>query len=68
MSTEQEQEQRSEKRKVGEDSRFFALLGSAPQELNAIRPEAKLKCCKLHARNPNRFFITILLSRHSIRE
>jgi hypothetical protein len=55
-----------------DDSRFFALLGSAPQpqpqELNTIRPEAKLLCWKLHARNPNRFFITLLLSRHSIRE
>jgi hypothetical protein len=29
---------------VGADSRFFALLGSAPQELNTTRPEAKLKC------------------------
>jgi hypothetical protein len=29
---------------VGADSRFFALLGSAPQELNAVRPEAKLTC------------------------
>ena len=36
-----------------EDSRFFALLGSAPQELNTARPEAKLTCWKLHARNPN---------------
>jgi hypothetical protein len=27
---------------VGADSPFFALLGSAPQELNNIRPEAKL--------------------------
>jgi hypothetical protein len=54
--------------KLGEDSRFFALLGSAPQELNTVRPEAKLKCWKLHARNPNRCFITHLLSRHSIRE
>jgi hypothetical protein len=55
---------------VGADSRFFALLGSAPQELNTARPEAKLACLKLHARNPNRFFITLLLSlsRHSIRE
>jgi hypothetical protein len=38
---------------VGDDSRFFALLGSAPQELNTVRPEAKLACYKLHARNPN---------------
>jgi hypothetical protein len=29
---------------LGDDSRFFALLGSAPQELNAVRPEAKLTC------------------------
>jgi hypothetical protein len=30
---------------VGADSRFFALLGSTPQELNAVRPEeAKLTC------------------------
>jgi hypothetical protein len=31
---------------VGDDSRFFALLGSAPQEqeLNTVRPEAKLTC------------------------
>jgi hypothetical protein len=29
---------------VGDDSRFFALLGSAPQELNTARPEAKLTC------------------------
>jgi hypothetical protein len=27
---------------LGDDSRFFALLGSAPQELNTVRPEAKL--------------------------
>jgi hypothetical protein len=54
--------------RVGEDSHFFALLGSAPQELNTTRPEAKLKCWQLHARNPNRFFITLLLSRHSTRE
>jgi hypothetical protein len=27
---------------IGADSRFFALLGSAPQELNTVRPEAKL--------------------------
>jgi hypothetical protein len=27
---------------VGADSRFFALLGSASQELNTVRPEAKL--------------------------
>jgi hypothetical protein len=53
---------------IGYDSRFFALLGSAPQELNAVRPEAKLACWKLHARNPNRFFIPLLLSIHSIRE
>jgi hypothetical protein len=55
---------------IGDDSRFFALLGSAPQELTTVRPEAKLTCCKFHAhaRNPNRFFITLLLSRHSIRE
>jgi hypothetical protein len=33
-----------------------------PQELNTARPEAKLACCKLHARNPNRFFIALLLS------
>jgi hypothetical protein len=26
------------------DSRFFALLGSAPQELNTVRPEAELTC------------------------
>jgi hypothetical protein len=50
---------------VGEDSRFFALLGSAPQELNTTRPVAKLKCWKLHARNPNIFFITPLMSRHA---
>jgi hypothetical protein len=30
------------KAKVGDDSDFFALLGSAPQELNTVRPEAKL--------------------------
>ena len=53
---------------LGADSHFFALLGSTPQELNTTRPEAKLRCWKLHARNPNRFFITLLLSRHSIRE
>ena len=29
---------------LGADSRFFALLGSAPQELNTVRPEAKLTC------------------------
>jgi hypothetical protein len=29
---------------LGDDSRFFALLGSAPQELNTVRPEAKLTC------------------------
>jgi hypothetical protein len=29
---------------LGADRRFFALLGSAPQELNTARPEAKLKC------------------------
>jgi hypothetical protein len=29
---------------LGDDSRFFALLGSAPQELNTTRPEAKLEC------------------------
>jgi hypothetical protein len=29
---------------LGADSRFFALLGSAPQELNTARPEAKLTC------------------------
>jgi hypothetical protein len=29
-------------RPVGDDSRFFALLGSAPQELTTGRPEAKL--------------------------
>jgi hypothetical protein len=29
---------------LGGDSRFFALLGSAPQELNTARPEAKLTC------------------------
>jgi hypothetical protein len=29
---------------VGADSPFFALLGSAPQEPNNIRPEAKLEC------------------------
>jgi hypothetical protein len=29
---------------LGADSRFFALLGSAPQELNTVRPEAKLAC------------------------
>jgi hypothetical protein len=33
-----------ESRVVGDDSRFFALLGSAPQELNTVRPEAKLTC------------------------
>jgi hypothetical protein len=27
---------------LGDDSDFFALLGSAPQELNTVRPEAKL--------------------------
>ena len=27
---------------LGDDSRFFVLLGSAPQELNTVRPEAKL--------------------------
>jgi hypothetical protein len=27
---------------IGADSVFFALLGSAPQELNTVRPEAKL--------------------------
>ena len=27
-------------------SLFFALLGSAPQELNTTRPEAKLECWK----------------------
>jgi hypothetical protein len=32
------------RRGVGADSRFFALLGSAPQELNTVRPEAKLTC------------------------
>jgi hypothetical protein len=52
----------------GEDSPFFALLGSAPQELNNIRPEAKLECWELRARNPNMFFIPLLLSRHSIGE
>jgi hypothetical protein len=34
--------QKSKKQKAGDDSRFFALLGSAPQELNTARPEAKL--------------------------
>jgi hypothetical protein len=29
---------------IGADSPFFALLGSAPQELNTTRPEAKLEC------------------------
>jgi hypothetical protein len=33
------------------------MLGSAPQELNTVRPEAKPTCCKLHARNPNRFVL-----------
>jgi hypothetical protein len=31
-------------RPLGADSRFFTLLGSAPQELNTARPEAKLTC------------------------
>jgi hypothetical protein len=55
--------------------RFFALLGSGicaasskSQMPNTARPEAELTFWKLHARNPNRFFITPLLSRHSIRE
>jgi hypothetical protein len=30
-------------RKIGGDSPFFALLGPAPQELNDIRPGAKLE-------------------------
>jgi hypothetical protein len=34
--------QKSKESIVGDDSRFFALLGSAPQELNTVRPEAKL--------------------------
>jgi hypothetical protein len=38
------QQRAKAKDKVGDDSRFFALLGSALQELNAIRPEAKLEC------------------------
>jgi hypothetical protein len=34
----------------------WALLGSAPQELNTMRPEAKLLIREARARNPNRFF------------
>jgi hypothetical protein len=43
---------------VGEDSPFGLcwLLGSAPQELNNMRPEAKLLIREARARNPNRFF------------
>jgi hypothetical protein len=36
---------------TGDDSRFFALLGSAPQELNTARPEAKLQTGVLGVEN-----------------
>ena len=32
---------------LGADSPFFALLGSAPQELNTVRPEAKTGVLKI---------------------
>jgi hypothetical protein len=34
----------------------WALLGSAPQELNTMRPEAKLLIREARARNPNIIF------------
>jgi hypothetical protein len=49
----------------GADSHCFALLGYAPQELSTTRPEAKLLCKKLYARNPNIFFIALLLSQRA---
>jgi hypothetical protein len=47
-----------------EDSPFFPLLGSAPQWLNDIRPEAKPGCGKLRAEihTPHTLFIIPLFA------
>jgi hypothetical protein len=45
---------------IGADSPFFALLGSAPQELNTIWPEAKLECVEIARTKSKRIFYSAL--------